>query len=701
GGETLERRQIRMLQQVSRALKTASEGQIDLSVEFLQQTIIAQVEIARQQLAAQRAARSSQPTALAGLEELSGKPESELISGAVKPLLIYQGIVKKATTLPPNVPSAREVTALEAPIRQGDYEGALGRLLAFIGAIEEATSGGDLPTDMVTLAGTLMRVLRQGVANLQELVNRSPLRKTIESVSRLFLESHIPQIGYFEVQAPTPRTTLVVAGAPGPSGLAHALSHELDKAGIGIESSLGEDRPGGQELGFITVTVGVSLADLEAKGVLQNIRRRLGIGGWRGRLHGFLTETKQRSDEQARRIESLYEQYVQTPGFIEDPEVWTDPDPRYAGLSLVGALFPYREPATAESRLKEEAQRGFESSTGIHVTETFATQFRHADPPHPGSDVVTSLIWISFRTDDLSKAKAGPVEALRQSVASHVGEAPKAIPTGPGNSQLAGLEEPPEFRSQGAGFVVTQPGVIRGSAVNPSIHLTNGAHLAAEGGDSLIRLAKGVRIEPGAIVVAPQGATVDIGPDTVVTPTTQVWGNLTVGAKVQLAGTFTGNSLIGDGTIYARGSTTVTHDSVLLPATFGGKVLTVNVNLAKAITNSVVWGSPIYQGGFLLNSILYLGSIGNDAALSRSALYGASPDNRTAAAHFNELISLYAVPLSELWAMSEPILRDKSISAIRLRPATSIQETTGPKGLRWSGAGRRLESSRSSLRRLR
>ena len=251
----------------------------------------------------------------------------------------------------------------------------------------------------------------------------------------------------------------------------------------------------------------------------------------------------------------------------------------------------------------------------------------------------------------------------------------------------AGLEEPPVFKRQGASWLVLKAGVIRGDSKKPTVDLQGGIVISAEGGDSRVELADGIVIEPQVILVAPQGQNISIGPNSQVLAQAQMWGQHTAGAKTQLSGIFTGRTMIGDGTVFSRGSNTVVHDSVLQPVTIRTErnsqvvetVVPVRITEAASIRNSLVIGSLVWQGAVLVNSIVSLANLGNHTMLSRSAVYGASTENRVAVAHHNDLISLYALPLSQWRDLRDAAARStlwRELAALRFGVIT--QRTTAP-----------------------
>ncbi len=221
----------------------------------------------------------------------------------------------------------------------------------------------------------------------------------------------------------------------------------------------------------------------------------------------------------------------------------------------------------------------------------------------------------------------------------------------------AGVEE--AFERVGLDYRATRPVLLKGSDANSAVLLPNGTGIAAEGGDAEVRIAPGVILEQGVRIVAPQGQRVEIGEGSRLLAHTQVVGNVQIDKGVVLDAVVTGNSSVGEGTQFTRGSHTLVHNSVLVPVV-GLKPVPVSVNQAAAVRDSVVWGSPLYQGATVVNSIIGpYGSMGNHTMASRSFLLGASPDNRTAAAHHNDLISLFALPLMQRRDLSDPRERER------------------------------------------
>lgn len=218
----------------------------------------------------------------------------------------------------------------------------------------------------------------------------------------------------------------------------------------------------------------------------------------------------------------------------------------------------------------------------------------------------------------------------------------------------AGLEE--GFEPVGLDYRTTQEVVLSGSGERSVIRLPNGAGIAAEGGGAEVRLASGVLLEQNVRIVAPQGKKIAIGAGTQVLTGTQLVGQIRIGRNVVLDAVVTGDTLIGDGTTFSCGSRTTVNNSVLMPVTVRAqgsgqvveKSVPVKVTQAATINESIVWGSRVFQGAKVLNSILGPSALmGNDAMISRTVLYGLSPDSRTSAAHHNDLTSMIALPLTE------------------------------------------------------
>lgn len=233
-------------------------------------------------------------------------------------------------------------------------------------------------------------------------------------------------------------------------------------------------------------------------------------------------------------------------------------------------------------------------------------------------------------------------------------------PTAPPSNPQTGLEERPEFVRRGASWHVKTAGVIRGDSAEPVMDLAGGVTLAAEGGDSRIELADGTVLEPNVGLVAPQGQVIQVGPNNQILTGSKIWGNATLGKDVVFSGTIDAvrpgaDVLIGDGTKFAKGSTTVMSGSVLVPTIIrvleaGNRVVLkqepVQVNYSSTIVNSVLFGTQLWQDAVARNVVLgpYV-AMGNGAQISQSVILGADPDSRTASgAHHTNLMNLVWLP---------------------------------------------------------
>lgn len=273
----------------------------------------------------------------------------------------------------------------------------------------------------------------------------------------------------------------------------------------------------------------------------------------------------------------------------------------------------------------------------------------HEPVRHHGS-VWALLLSFGIQSATSSLALAAPSSATLRAMNAENPDTHSAL--------QVGLEEPPAiptplpvFERRGAHWRVTKAGVIRGDADRPMYELDGGIILSAEAGDSRIELQNGIELEPHVLLIAPQGQTIAVGSNSRILASSNVIGHHAIGANVTLSATCIGRTVIGDGTVFSRGSATVVQDAVLCPILLKAEQETITVPVkvteAASIRNSLVMGSFLWQQAVVLNSVVSLANLGNHVMLSRSAVYGASPQNRVAVAHHNDFISLFAVPLTD------------------------------------------------------
>jgi len=264
---------------------------------------------------------------------------------------------------------------------------------------------------------------------------------------------------------------------------------------------------------------------------------------------------------------------------------------------------------------------------------------------------------------------------------------PSGVAGGPGVLE-DGLEESFDLASNGVDYRTKAAVEVRGADANPVIRLPNGAVIATEGGGAVIYIAPDVLIEQARIVappdatieigtgahieddvriIAPHGKKIAVGTDSHLLAGTQLVGNVEIGQNTQIDAVVSGDTVIGDGTFFERGSGTHVDQSVLVPFAVQvrdtgraeTRIVPVKVNQAAAINNSVVIGGMMFQGVKVINSILGPVSLmGNDTMISRSALYGISGGNRVALAHHNDLISVYAIPALSRRDLTQPAERE-------------------------------------------
>ncbi len=243
------------------------------------------------------------------------------------------------------------------------------------------------------------------------------------------------------------------------------------------------------------------------------------------------------------------------------------------------------------------------------------------------------------------------------------------------------------FERVGAGkFITTRYATIS----NRELTLPNFAILSAEGDGAEIRIEKGVVFEPHCMVSAENGRRVQIGESACLLKNAQICdGNVTIGKGVQVDAVVTGDTIIGDGTIFQRGSGTAVINSCLMPAisrtlapdgSVETKVVPTVVNLTTNITNTVAWGAMFFQDVQVRDSIHYFSLMGGHVQTARAVIMGLSGNDRTSAGHYNALLDLLSLPLVnrlDISSQNERKVLLQQLMAIRFGAITNQEIVDG------------------------